>query len=52
MATKLGEWTEEFIDIYPSEPYLWKVKQRECYEQNKKDATCSKLILKLREIEP
>lgn len=52
MATKLREWTEEFIDIYRSEPCLWKVKQKEYHDRNKKDAAYSKLILKLREIEP
>lgn len=52
MATKLREWTEEFIDIYRSEPCRWKVKQKEYHDRNKKYAAYLKLILKLREIEP
>jgi len=46
MATKLREWTEEFIDIYRFEPCLWKVKQKEYHDRNKKDAAYFKLILK------
>jgi hypothetical protein len=29
MATKIREWTEEFIEMYRSEPCLWKVKLKD-----------------------
>lgn len=51
MATKIRDWTEEFIEMYHSEPCLWKIKQKEYHNQRKKDAAYAKLILKSREIE-
>jgi len=36
MATKLREWTEEFIDIYRSEPCIRKVKQKNTTIETKK----------------
>lgn len=52
MATKIREWTEEFIEMYRSEPCLLKVKQKEYHDRSKKSAAHEKLILKPREIEP
>lgn len=52
MATKVREWTEEFIELYRSEPCLWRVKQKDYHDRSKKDAAYAKLILKLREMEP
>jgi hypothetical protein len=43
MATKIREWTEELIEMYRSEPCLWKVKQKDYRDRSKKDAAFAKL---------
>ncbi|XP_061717035.1 uncharacterized protein LOC133524893 [Cydia pomonella] len=46
------EWLEEFIEIYRSEPSLWKVKAKEYHDRDKKEAAYRRLLVKLREVEP
>lgn len=43
---------EEFIDIYRSEPCLWQVKNKFYHDRNKREAAYTKLVAKLKEIEP
>ncbi|CAK1582960.1 unnamed protein product [Parnassius mnemosyne] len=43
---------EEFIEIYKSEPCIWRLKDKEYHDRNKRAAAYEKLIIKLRELEP
>ncbi|KOB68023.1 Uncharacterized protein OBRU01_18870 [Operophtera brumata] len=43
---------EEFIEIYKSEPCLWRVKCKEYHDRDKRSAAYGKLIAKLKELEP
>ena len=43
---------EEFIELYKSEPCLWKVKAKDYHDRQKKDAAYAILVQKLREVEP
>jgi hypothetical protein len=40
---KISEWTEELIEMYRSEPYLWEVKQKDYHDRSKKNAAYTKL---------
>ena len=42
----------EFIEIYKSEPCLWKIKSSEYHDRDRKDAAYRKLVMKLKEIDP
>ena len=42
----------EFIEIYKSEPCLWKVKSDDYHNRDKRNAAYKKLIEKLQEIQP
>lgn len=42
----------DFIEIYKSEPCLWKVKDNDYHNRDKRDAAYRKLVNKLKEIEP
>jgi len=54
MVTRMREWTEEFIEIYRSEPCLWKIKRIGYRDRGKKDVTYAicEIDSKLREIKP
>ena len=43
---------EEFIDIYRSEPCLWRVKSKEYHDREKRDAAYERLVIKLKELKP
>lgn len=43
---------EEFIDIYKSEPCLWRVKCKDYHDRDKRSAAYGKLVNKLKELEP
>jgi hypothetical protein len=43
---------EEFIEIYQSEPCLWKIKSKDYHNRAKKDAAYARLVGKLKEVEP
>ena len=47
-----GERMIEFINIYKSEPCLWKVKSKDYYNKAKRDAAYDKLVAKLKESHP
>ncbi|XP_067009730.2 uncharacterized protein [Anabrus simplex] len=46
------QFIAEFIELYKSLPSLWKLKSKEYYDRNKKNAAYDKMIDKLKEIEP
>lgn len=46
------EFLEEFIAIYESETCIWQVKSKYYHDRIKKDAAYSRLIEKLKAIEP
>lgn len=46
------EFLEEFIAIYESETCLWQVRSKDYHDRIKKDAGYSRLIEKLKTIEP
>ena len=43
---------DEFIEMYPTEECLWKVKSKEYHNRDKRNAAYKKLIQKLRETTP
>ncbi|KAK5650681.1 hypothetical protein RI129_001710 [Pyrocoelia pectoralis] len=43
---------EEFIEIYKSEPCLWRIKSKEYHDRDVREAACDRLVTKLKEIEP
>lgn len=43
---------EDFIEIYRTHPYLWKIKNKEYHDQDKRKSAYKLLIEKLREIKP
>ena len=52
MSQGINEVLGEFIEIYKSEPCLWKIKTSDYHDRDKKDAAYRKLVMKLKEIEP
>lgn len=52
MSQRINEVLGEFIEIYKSEPCLWKIKTSDYHDRDKKDAAYRKLVMKLKEIEP
>ena len=52
MSQRINEVLGEFIEIYKSEPCLWKIKTSDYNDRDKKDAAYRKLVMKLKEIEP
>ena len=52
MSQRINEVIGEFIEIYKSEPCLWKIKSSDYHDRDKKDAAYRKLVMKLKEIEP
>ncbi|XP_066985173.1 uncharacterized protein [Macrobrachium rosenbergii] len=52
MSQGINEVLGEFIEIYKSEPCLWKIKSSDYHDRDKKDAAYRKLVLKLKEIDP
>ena len=52
MSQRNIEVLGEFIELYKSEPCLWKVKADEYHDRDKRDAAYRKLVMKLKEIEP
>lgn len=52
MARKQNQVIVEFIDLYRSEPCLWHLKSEAYHDRTKKDAAYSKLVIKLKELEP
>ncbi|CAK1600117.1 unnamed protein product [Parnassius mnemosyne] len=51
-SRKRNATLEEFIEIYKSEPCLWRVKCKEYHERDKRSTAYEKLITKLKELEP
>lgn len=49
---KSNEVIEQFIEIYKSEPCLWRVKSKEYHDRDKRYAAYEKLVTKLKELEP
>jgi hypothetical protein len=43
---------EEFIEIYQSEPRLWRIKSKDDHNRAKNDAAYARLVGKLKEVEP
>lgn len=43
---------EEFIELYKSEPCLWRVKSKDYHNRPLRDAAYTKLLTKLKESEP
>lgn len=52
MSRKENKTIAEFIELYKSEPCLWKVKCSAYHDRTKKDAAYAILCEKLKEIEP
>ena len=52
MSQRNIEVLGEFIELYKSEPCLWKVKSDDYHDRDKRDAAYRKLVMKLKEIEP
>lgn len=52
MSHQNNEVLSDFIEIYKSESCLWKIKDDEYRNRDKRDAAYRKLANKLREIEP
>lgn len=46
------EFVSQFIDLYRSEPCLWKVKSKEYSDRTKKSKAYGKLVEKMREVDP
>lgn len=46
------EILEEFIQIYQSEPCLWRIKSKEYHDKAKRDAAYNKLLEKYKLIDP
>lgn len=51
-SRKRNQVIEEFIEIYRSEPCLWRVKSKEYHDREKRDAAYERLVIKLKELEP
>ncbi|KAK0179371.1 hypothetical protein PV327_005129 [Microctonus hyperodae] len=52
VSRKRNAILEEFIDIYQSEPCLWRVKCKDYHNRYKRSAAYGKLVNKLKELEP
>ncbi|CAH1956575.1 unnamed protein product [Acanthoscelides obtectus] len=52
MSQRNNEVLGDFIEIYKSEPCLWKVKDNDYRNRDQRDAAYRKLVNKLKEIEP
>ena len=52
MSRKENQVIAEFIELYRSEPCLWKLKIPEYHDRTRKDAAYDKLCEKLKELEP
>lgn len=51
-SRKRNQVLQEFIEIYRSEPCLWRVKSKEYRDREKREAGYEKMLAKLKEIEP
>lgn len=51
-SRKQNQVIEEFIEIYRSEPCLWRVKGKEYHDREKRNAAYERLVIKLKELEP
>lgn len=53
MAVRKGNRIlEEFIEMYRSEPCLWRIKSKEYHDRDVREAAYDRLVTKLKEIEP
>nr|CAI5829229.1 unnamed protein product [Callosobruchus analis] len=52
MSRKRNTTIEEFIEIYESELCLWRVKEKDYHNKDKRGAAYDKLLKKLKELEP
>lgn len=43
---------DEFIEIYKSEPCLWRVKSKDYHDRGKRETAYKKLLEKLQEVDP
>lgn len=51
-SRKRNKIIEEFIEIYKSEPCLWRIKCKDYHDRALRDAAYAKLLAKLKESEP
>ncbi|XP_024879150.1 uncharacterized protein LOC112459340 [Temnothorax curvispinosus] len=51
-SRRLQECIEEFIEIYRNEPCLWQIKCKDYHDRARREAAYSKLVEKLKEVEP